>query len=172
MENDKLSSVFKYVAYVIEILLIFLLSSTPGLIPEMFGGKPTFLILVAISISVFEKEIPSMIFGLICGMLIDISYSASIGTFTLLLTIICFLLGYIVNNIIVANIFNFLLTSLIVCTFLFCVHFLFSYVFKEYGNNGYYFVHHYISRILYTFIFTPVFYFLNRFIYASLSEEK
>lgn len=170
MQGTKLSTFLKYLSYIIEIIIIFVLFSTPNLIPEVFGGKPSLLITIAISIAVFEREIPAMIFGLLCGLLIDIGYSSTIGTFSIGLTIICFVLGYVANNLIVANIFNVLLVSFVAILILFLLHFLFSYIMLGYDDPLSYFVNHYISRIVGTFIFTPIFYFLNRFIHRTLGK--
>lgn len=171
MQSTKFSSFLKYLAYVIEILVIHIISITPNVLPEIYGGKPTFLIVIALTISVFEREISAMIIGLICGLLIDISFSTGVGTFTISLTIICFILGYVANNLIVANIWNTLLGSLIIVIILFSLHFVFTYLLKDYGEAKEYFINHYIARIVLTFIFTPVFYFLNKFIHARLSND-
>lgn len=171
MQKGKLSTFLKYVSYVIEIILIYILFTTPRLIPEVFGGKPSLLIIIAISIAVFEREIPAMIFGLVCGLLTDVSYSTEIGVFSIGLTIICFILGYVANNIIVANIWNFLLVSFVSVSLLLFLHFVFAILIKGNEDPWNYFLMHYISRIVLTFIFTPVFYFLNRFIHRTLGEE-
>lgn len=172
MDKPKFSSFLKYLSYIIEIILVYILFSVPNLIPEIYGGKPSLLIVIALSIAVFEREIPSMIFGLGCGVLIDFGYSNAAGTFTVLLTVVCFFLGYAANNIAVFNLFSTLFTSALVVAGLFSLHFLFTYVMKDYGGAESYFIHHYISRMVQTFLFTPVFYYLNRFIHAMLTPES
>lgn len=172
MKKTGTASFFRYLSYVIEIILVHILSSTPNLFPELFGGKPTLLIVVAISIAVFEREISAMIFGLICGILIDFGFSNAIGTFTIGLTVICFILGYAANNIIVSRTWNMMLCSFVVILILFSLHFLFTYHLKGYGDDLNYILNHYVSRMIQTFIFSPLFYFLNKFLHTKFSPEE
>lgn len=171
MQKASVMTFFRYLFYIIEILLIHVFSSTPDLLPEIFGGKPTFLIVVALSVAVFERELPAMIFGLVCGLLIDFGYSSAPGTFTIGLTVICFILGYAANNIIVSNVWNTLLCSLMVILILYSLHFLFTYYLKNYGDSTAYLINHYISRVVLTFVFVPAFYYLHKFIHSTLSAD-
>ena len=167
MKNVKF---FRYLAYSLEILLLFVLGTTPSLIPQIFGATPCLLVALALTIAVFESEVPAMIFGLVCGLFTDIGYSNSVGTFAISLTIVCFILGFCANNFITANFYNVLLTATVVVTALLSLHFLFSYVMAGYSSAGTYFVNHYISRIVQTIICTAILYFINKFIYSTLSE--
>ncbi|HCB90399.1 MAG TPA: rod shape-determining protein MreD, partial [Ruminococcaceae bacterium] len=49
--------------YSIEILVLFVLQETPGLIPEIGGARPVMLIPAAVCIAMFESETPAMAFG-------------------------------------------------------------------------------------------------------------
>ena len=161
---------FRYLAYSLEILLLFIFGTTPSLLPEIFGATPCLLVALAITIAVFESEVAAMVFGVICGVLTDLGFSNSIGTFTIALTIVCFILGFCANNIITANFWNVMLSAVVIITALLSLHFLFSVVISGYDNAGVYFVNHYISRILQTIICTALFYYMNKFIYETLSE--
>lgn len=161
---------FRYLAYSIEILVFFVLGSTPSLLPEIFGATPCILVALALTIAVFENEVPAMIFGVACGMLTDLGFSNSIGLFTISLAIVCFILGFCANNFIAANYYNVMLTAVIVITALLSLHFVFAFVIKGYDNAGVYFVNHYISRIVQTILCTIVFYFVNKFVYETLCD--
>lgn len=165
MKNVKF---FRYLAYSLEILLLFVLGTTPSLMPQIFGATPCLLVALALTIAVFESEVPAMIFGLVCGLLTDIGYSNSVGTFAISLTIVCFVLGFCANNFITANFYNVLLTAFVVVTALLSLHFLFTFVMAGYENAGVYYVNHYISRIVQTIICTAILYFINKFIYSTL----
>lgn len=167
---EKSNSFFRYLAYAVEIILLFVLGTTPNLIPEIFGAKPCFLLCLAISVSVFEREIPSMIIGLICGLLLDYSYCGAIGTFTFALTVACFIIGYSTNNLITARFLSVLLLSFVVIAVIFFLHFVFTCLFSIGDNAWVYFKDHYISRIVLTFIFSPLLYFLNKYIYSVLGD--
>ncbi len=161
---------FRYLAYSLEILVFFVLGSTPSLLPEIYGATPCILVALAITIAVFESEVPAMFFGVACGVLTDLGFSNSIGTFTISLAIVCFILGFCANNFIAANFLNVMITSVITITALLSLHFLFAIVIQGYDNAGVYFVNHYISRIVQTIVCTAILYFVNKFVYETLGE--
>ena len=170
--TEKTASVFRYLAYTVEIILVFVLCTTPRLLPELWGAKPCLLLCAAVTISIFEREIPSMIFGIVCGALIDLGYSNAIGVFTVALAILCFVIGYAANNLIRANFINFLICSFLVTASVFMLYFLFEYVFKGYSDPWDYFTQNLISRMAQTFVCSVVFYFINRFFYRVISAEE
>ena len=49
MMSDRAISFFRYLAYVIELILMFVLTTTPGLMPELCGAKPALLVCVALT---------------------------------------------------------------------------------------------------------------------------
>ncbi|MGN1051363.1 MAG: rod shape-determining protein MreD, partial [Acutalibacteraceae bacterium] len=82
-------SVIRYIAYIIEILVLYIINGTPNLIPEFFGGKPVLLVAVAITIAIFESEISAMVLGLLCGILLDFGISDTLGFYSVILPVIC-----------------------------------------------------------------------------------
>lgn len=170
--SEKATGFFRYLAYAMEIVVMFILGSVPNLLPELFGAKPTLLLCVALTAAIFEREIPAMIIGAVCGALIDLGYSNSIGVFTIGLTIICFIVGYAANNLVVATFPNFLLYALVAVGGLFMLYFLVRFVWG--GVDGYwtYFRNHLISRMVQTYILSIPFYFLNRLIYHMLGNSE
>lgn len=172
MMSDRMNSFFRYLTYVLELILTFVLTSTPGLMPELFGAKPALLICVALTAAVFEREIPAMIIGMVAGILTDLGYSNSIGVFTILLTIICFVVGYAANNLIVANFFNYLLYAIVTVGVLFMLYYLVHFIIPGVDNRWEYFTAHIVSRMVQTFLYSIPFYFINRFVYSSLNPEE
>ena len=170
MVMEKRRNFLRFLAYSLEIVILYILGSTPHLLPEIFGSKPVLLLPVALSIAVFESETVAMSFGFVCGVLTDIGYSNAIGTFAIGLTIVCFVLGFVAHNFIAANFYNVMLSSLVIITLLMCIHFLFLYIFAGYDDACMYFVNHYISRIVQTVLCTIPLYFLNKFVYSTLCE--
>ena len=171
MMSDRTNSFFRYLSYVLELILMFVLSTTPGIMPELFGAKPALLICVALTAAVFEREIPAMLIGMTAGVLTDLGYSNSIGVFTISLTIICFIVGYAANNLIVAKFLNYLLYAAVAVGILFMLYFLVRFVIPGVEDMWSYFTAHIVSRMVQTFLYSIPFYFINRFIYSSLSPE-
>ena len=162
---------FRYLAYAMEIAVVYAVGNTPGLMPEIFGAKPALLVCVALTAAVFEREIPAMLIGMICGILIDLGYSDSVGVFTVALTAVCFVVGYAANNLIMATLLNFILYSLITVSGLFMLYFLFRFVWAGIDDRWVYFANHIVSRIVQTFLWSIGFYYLNRLVYELLGEE-
>ena len=169
--SDRANSFFRYLAYVIEMILAFALDTTPRLLPQIFGAKPVLLICVALTAAIFEREIPAMIIGLAAGILTDVGFSNNIGIFAISLTIICFLVGFAANNLIRATFWNFLLYALITVGALFMLYYLVRFVIPGTDPDGSYFVRHIISRMVQTFVCAIPFYFVNKLIHTRLAPE-
>ena len=169
--SDRSNSFFRYLAYVIEIIVAFVLATTPHLLPKLFGAKPVLTVCVALTAAIFEREIPAMIIGMVSGMMADIAYTDSIGLFTITLTIICFIVGYAANNLIMATFPNFLLYAAIAVGAIFMLYYLIAFVIPGTDDNWTYFTNHLVSRMVQTYICSIPFYFLNKFIYNSLTPE-
>lgn len=169
--NERASAFFRYLAYAIEIILLYVLGSTPKLLPELFGAKPALLLCVALTAAIFEREIPAMVIGLICGVLMDLGYSNSVGLFSIGLTVVCFAVGYAANNFVRATFLNFLLYALIAVGGLMMLYYLVRFVWTGTDGNRTYFKNHMLSRMVQTYIWSIPVYFLNKFIYHTLGNE-
>ncbi len=162
--------ILRYITYSLEILLLYVFSGIPGFLPQILGVKPLLLLPVAVTIAVFEKEIPAMAFGLVCGALLDIGYTDSLGFYTVALTILCFFFGYCARNFFVTNFANAMAIGGATVLALISLHFLF-FVSGTMPHAGLHFLKHYLVRILYTAIFLPPLFFLNRLLRTSMSER-
>ena len=165
--NEK-NKVFRYLAYGIEIILVFVLQTTPNLLPEFFGEKAILLIPVALNIAYFEKEIPSMIFGVTCGIVIDLSSGNNIGFYAFFVTLVCFVVSQIFRDYIVVNFLNSLGFSTGIIFVVLTLHFILFYLIAGKSYGGFYYFHHYFPKIIYTILVSPLFYGLNKFLYKNL----
>ena len=162
--------VIRFLAYGLEIIILFVLQSTPNLLPEIFGGKPLLLIPAALTISFMETEIPAMFFGLGCGAALDLAFSSNIGFFSLMLTVICFGVSLVFRDYMVVSFRNATAFIAAVCAALICVFFLLFYILAGKPDAGYYFLNHYLARIIYTIITGIGLYFLNRALHKGLRD--
>ena len=172
MSGGRANAVFRYIAYAMEIAVVYALGNTPNLLPELWGAKPVLLLCVALTAALYEREIAAMIIGIVCGVLIDLGYSNGIGFFTIALTIVCFIVGYAANNLIVATFRNFLLYSFLTVGGLFMLYFVINFVWAGVEDRWTYFVNHILSRMGQTFVCSVIFYFLNRLIHNLLGEAE
>ena len=167
---DRRYTAFRYLAYALELLLLFILQSTPRLLPEIFGSKPLLLLPAVLLISFMESEVPAMFFGMAGGLILDFSYGDNIGFYTFFLTVICFFVSLIYRDNFVVSFVNAAAFMSVICAGLLILYFLFFYVFAGKGDAVYYFVNHYISRIIYTIVCGMLLYFLNKFLFKNLRD--
>ena len=160
----------RYTALTIELILCTVIQSLPWLRLELFGGSAILLLPAVITLSVFEGEIPAIIFGVAGGLLADSGYSGAMGYYAIMLAIICYISSILMENYIRTNLLTTMIIGAISIPVIILGHFLFFYILAGYGNVWYYFISHYLSRIIYTIAFLPVFYGINRFIAARTSE--
>lgn len=165
-------NIVKYSAFLIEMLLCYIIESTPGLCIPVFGGKPILLIPLALSIAVFEEEIPAIIIGLLSGLLADSGYSGAMGFYAICLSVLCYIASLLMGNYIKTNLLTTLIIGSIAVPLIITLQFLLFYVLMGYGSELEYFLSHYLSRIIYTWVFVPVFYGINRFIAAKTAGSE
>ena len=170
--NEKATGFFRYLTYALEIILLYVLGTTPGLLPELFGAKPALLLCVALTTAIFEREIPAMIIGMLCGVLMDLGYSNSIGLFTITLTVVCFIVGYAANNLVMATVPNVLLYLLVTVGGIFMLYFAVRFVWTGVDDCWTYFMNHLLSRMIQTFVAAVLVYFFNRFVYHRLGNNE
>ncbi len=164
-------NVVRYTAFAIEMLLCYILQSTPGLQLELFGGSPVLLVPLALSISVFEDDVPAVIFGLICGLMADSGYSGPMGYYSICLCILCFITSVLMENYIRTNLLSAFIIGTISVPLIIFLQFVLFYIAMGYSSVWEYFISHILSRMIFTWAFVPVFYGLNRFIAAKTKES-
>ena len=162
--------ILRYSAYAIEIIFIFVLQTTPYFLPEMFGEKAVLLVPLAVSMAVFEDDIPAVILGALCGIFADFSYSGTIGFFSIFLVIISYITSRLMTDYIRTNIISVMTLGTVGIILVLTAHFLFYCVFAGYTGLWTIFSGHYLIRILYTITFIPIFYLINKNI--SLKSQR
>jgi rod shape-determining protein MreD len=152
----------RYFAYVLELLILFMLQQTPGLLPPLFGSRPILLIPAVLAIAMFEPEVPAMAFGLFGGLLIDFGIGGALGFHGILLAVFCYITGAFSANLLKTNLFTSFLVNLVSLSAIVCLQWVFFYVLYDYEFAGYAFIHHYLPRIGYSLLLTPLTFYFNR----------
>lgn len=70
-----LNRLIRYLAYTLELLVLFMLQETPGLLPAIYGVRPVLVLPAGLAIAMFEEETPAMAFGIAAGLFCDFGYS-------------------------------------------------------------------------------------------------
>ncbi|NLJ31061.1 MAG: rod shape-determining protein MreD [Clostridiales bacterium] len=162
----------RYFAYTIELLAFFVVQETPGLIPAVFGARPVLVIPAALSIALFEEELPSLFFGAFAGLLTDLGISPTLGFHALLLGVACFFLSVLAANLIHTNFLTAMASAAVVPFFLFLIQWVFFYVLTEYESPWYAFTTHYLPIYAYTAALMPVAYYFNRALALQLRDRE
>lgn len=162
----------RYLAYTLEIIVFYVLEQTPRLIFPIFGAKPLFIIPALLMISLFEGEMAGFGFGIFVGVLLDVSFSWSLGFYTVVMPIMGYVVGWISRNIIKNTLPSAALLSGIFVPVIYTLHFLVYYVFSGYTDTLYAYIHHYLPGIFYTFSTCVLFYYFNRAFAVIIRDEN
>ena len=111
-----------------------------------------------------------MAFGVACGVMMDLGVGTHLGFYTIALAIVCFFIGYFAENYFNTKLIIVLIISVVMIPVLISLNFVINYIFAGYSNIGYYFVHHILATIAYTFVTVPVFYGINRVLSRGFND--
>ncbi len=153
--------VIRYLAYTLELLVLFMLQEVPGLLPNVFGVRPCLIFPAVITMAMFEEELPAMAFGIVGGLFCDFGLSGTMGFHALVLCVLCFFVSILVRVYLQVNMVTAIITGLWTIGLTVCAQWFFLYFFR-YSMPEYAFMHHYLPKYFYTMLFVPLVYLLNR----------
>ena len=162
--------VFRWILYFLELIVLYVLQTTPGIIPAVSGARPVLLIPAALTITMFEGDIGGMAVGITAGLLIDMGGSDILGFHAILLAVLCFVLGSMTMQIFRTNLLVALLAALAAVPLVTVLQWVFFYILPGYGDVQYVFMRSILPKMIYTFAVTPLIYLFNRVIALRLSE--
>ena len=165
------NKVIRYLAYTLEILVLFMIQETPGLLPSIFGVRPVLLFPAVMSIAMFETEVPALAFGVLGGLLCDFGFSGLLGFHALVLGVLCFFISLLVRVYFQINLVTAILTGVWSIGLTVCAQWFFLYFF-QYSHPAYAFTHHYLPKYCYTLLFLPLVYLLNRGLSQALRPQE
>lgn len=168
---DKMKFI-RYFAYTIELLIIFMVQETPGLIPEIAGAKPIILIPAILSIALFENETAGMVFGLYGGLLIDFGAGGIMGFHGLILAVTCYIIGRMAFDLIQTNFLTAMIVALVCTGIIVFLEFIFFYILYNYSYVLYAFWAHFVPRFCYTAAVMPVTYYFNRALFMQINQKE
>lgn len=169
MENKY--KVIRFVAYIIEIIIFFSIQQTPNLLPFIYGAKPLLLIPILVNIALFEDEMIGLWFGVFIGFLMDFGFSNILGFNCIILAICGCILGLMSVNLIKVNLLTSTISVISVAVIVYSLQFVFFYLLRMYGANDYMMLYHYLPRLGYTVLVSPIFYFLNKVIAIQIRPK-
>ena len=106
-----LNKLIRYLAYVLELLVLFMLQETPGLLPSIFGARPVLLFPAVVAIAMLEPEVPALLFGVVGGLFCDFGLSGMLGFHALVLGVLCFFISLVIRAYLQNNMATAILTG-------------------------------------------------------------
>lgn len=163
--------VIRYLAYVLELLVLFMLQETPGLLPAIFGVRPVLIFPAVIAMAMFEEEIPAMAFGIVGGLFCDFGLSGLLGFHALVLGVLCFFVSALSRTYLQSNFVTAIITGIWTIGLAIAAQWFFLYYFF-YSMPDYAFFHHYLPKYFYTMLFVPLVYLLNRGLSQAVRAQE
>ena len=161
----------RYLAYTLELLVLFMLQETPGLMPAVLGVRPVLLFPAVLSIAMFEQEVPAMAFGIFGGLLCDFGLSDTLGFHALALGVLCFFISGLVRAYFQTSLATAVFTGVWGLALTVGAQWLCLYV-VAHGQPVFALTHHYLPKYFYSLLFVPLMYFLNRGLSQALGARE
>ena len=166
-----LNKLIRYLAYVLELLVLFMLRETPGLLPSIFGARPVLLFPAVVAIAMLEPEVPALLFGVVGGLFCDFGLSGMLGFHALVLGVLCFFISLVIRAYLQNNMATAILTGVWSLGLVVLAQWFFLYFF-QYSYPAYALTHHYLPKYFYTLLFLPLLYLLNRGLSQALGAQE
>ncbi len=161
----------RYLMYALIIFLAHILQNTVPIFPEIASVRPILLIPVAVCIAMFEGEIVGAAAGLLAGMLWDTVTVTADGYVALYLMLACAVCGVLLRVFLRNNIVTYLIMNSGIIFVYIVTYVLFFVSARGIDDAGQVFFRYYIPMGLYSFILTPLWYYLIRTIYRKFSFD-
>ena len=166
-----LNKLIRYLAYVLELLVLFMLQETPGLLPSIFGARPVLLFPAVVAIAMLEPEVPALLFGVVGGLFCDFGLSGMLGFHALVLGVLCFFISLVIRAYLQNNMATAILTGVWSIGLVVLAQWFFLYFF-QYSYPAYALTHHYLPKYFYTLLFLPLLYLLIRGLSQALGAQE
>lgn len=159
---DSKNKIIRRAILALFVILTFFFQNTGGLFPAPAGIHAMLLIPLTVSIAMFEREFAGLFFGLLAGAMLDAFSSDSICFHAISLTIIGFAAGalikYMMRN-------NFVCAMILSAAFTFIYNTLYFVLYSAFDGIEKPFIiylRYFLPAVIYTVIFTPLYYFIVR----------
>lgn len=153
VEKKKLA--IKWIIYSVAVIFFYIIMRSGAF--DMW--QPIFIIPLAVAVAMQTTELPSCVFALFCGYMIDISYGFIFGFSAVWLMLVCVSSTILIRNLIKVNLFNFLVITLIAVILEFSMQYLFYVALWNVPGGEYILTNSIIPTAVSTFIASPLMYY-------------
>ena len=146
------------------ILFVAALQNTAGLFPSVLGVRALLLIPLVVCVSMHERDIAGLFFGLFAGLLWDCVATGTPQYNALMLATIGFVCGALIEQMMRNNLVTALLLT-VAAVFLYNTgYWLINFVLRGYDHVFSVYLTFYLPSMVYTAALMPLFYYMVRFI--------
>lgn len=160
----------KHITYIVSIVLLYVLQSTPGLF-EVYGIQPDFVIPVAVCIAICEGELTGGLYGAFAGVLCDLGAATLFGFNGMTLLVCCTAVGLATAYLLRTNLMSYVMLLFATLAVRGLLDYLLSYVMWGYEDVWMVLVYNILPSILYSAAVSPLFYWLFTHIFRSFEKR-
>ena len=156
----------KWTLYSVLLLLLYVFMRSGA----MDKWQPILIIPLSAAVSMSENELPSCVFAMFCGFMVDIACNNIFGFSAVWLMAGCLASSLLVRNLIRVNLFNFCAVALAAILLQFSMDYLFNVAIWGRPDGTIIFTASMLPSAVSTFILSPGVYYLVRLIYKKFGE--
>ena len=161
----------RYLMYALIIFLAHILQNIVPVFPESVSVRPILLIPVAVCIAMFEGELVGAVAGAFAGVLWDTVTVTADGYNALYLMIACAVCGVLLRIFMRNNIITYFIMNSGIMLIYLVSYVLFFITARGIDGAGQIFFRYYLPMGIYSFILTPLWYYLIRTVYRKFSFD-
>ncbi|MBQ2667210.1 MAG: rod shape-determining protein MreD [Clostridia bacterium] len=154
----------RWLLYAAELLLLFFLQETPGLMPLLMGVKPFLVLAAVLTVAMAEDPVPAMLLGAFAGLLQDFGGGSPMGYHGLVFAVLCYLLSGICGTRMQIHLFTAILLGLAACLPPVLLDWLLLYMAAGYSMPAYALLRVYLPLYFYTLLMIPPCYGIQKLI--------
>lgn len=146
--------------------------SESGFVPSLFSVSPLLMVPLTVIIALYEKSIPGMAFGILCGALWDLTAATPDGFYTVLLATAGFVCGSLSAFFVRTNLLSSLLLTFLTAGGCNLAHWGLFFLRKGYDGAFEVLFSYYLPGAVYTLAFGAIFYYVVAYIVKHTKEKK
>ncbi|MEG1996288.1 MAG: hypothetical protein RR036_02125 [Oscillospiraceae bacterium] len=167
--SDKWKPFVKWFIYVLLLLILYALQTTPNLF-VIFGAKPILIVALVVCVAMYEKPFSAAMFGMLGGLFWDISSDKLLGFNAIILLCCCTGISLFCTYLIRTKLVNSLAFCAITLTVQGALDFLFYYIIWKYPGIHLILLHQIIPNAIYTILIAPLTFLIVKLIATKLNR--
>lgn len=171
VSKSKMNLCIRRTGFIFLILFVGVLQNTPHMFPTVFGAHAFLLIPTVVCIAMLERDLAATLMGIFAGAIWDATAARGDGFNALFLMIVATVVGLLINYLMRNNLSTALLLSSVAIVLYAFLHWFIFVICRGIEGGLLLFVTFYLPSIVYTFVFTPLFYVIMRKFLRKLRDR-